>query len=337
MKLNTAEAARFCREPSGGRSGALIYGPDAQQTAERRESLVRALVGADGEDEMRVERMTGAELRADPTRLDAALRARGFFAGPRIAVVTGAMDGLADTIAAALAEAATPDAFLLATADSLTPRSALRRLFEDARNAVAAPCYGDAPDRGRIAEIIADLGARAETAALDALEARAGDLGSGSFARLLEVVTLHARDHGGPVTAEDVYACAGAQGAADAEAAIDAALDGDVAALRVALARLRAQGAGQVEICLAALRRIRQLHNLAILDEAAARTALERIQPRARRDRIAAALRRRSISSLERTLALLIQTDAALRGGSAAPSAALLERALLRIAGNATR
>jgi len=62
-----------------------------------------------------------------------------------------------------------------------------------------------------------------------------------------------------------------------------------------------------------------------------------RIQPPSRRDRAAAQARRWGAARLERALQTLLETDAALRGGSNAPPAALLERALLRLASAAPR
>ncbi len=108
MKLNAAEAARFCAAPKPGVAGALIYGADAGQVAERRDQLLTRLLGPDAEQEMRLTRLTGADLRADPAALDAALRAQGFFPGARAVLVTQATDGLAPALGAALADAAAP-------------------------------------------------------------------------------------------------------------------------------------------------------------------------------------------------------------------------------------
>ncbi|PIY74241.1 MAG: DNA polymerase III subunit delta, partial [Rhodobacterales bacterium CG_4_10_14_0_8_um_filter_70_9] len=53
--------------------------------------------------------------------------------------------------------------------------------------------------------------------------------------------------------------------------------------------------------------------------------------------RAAAQARRWGAARLERALETLYEADAALRGGSNAPPAALLERALLRLANAAPR
>jgi DNA polymerase-3 subunit delta len=339
VKLSGPDAARFCAAPDGRRRGALIYGPDPAQTAQRREALALAIAGPNAEEEMRLDRMTGSDVRSDPARLDAALRAQGFFPGPRVVIVTAATDGLSEIIAAALTDAAAPDAFLLVTADALGPRSTLRRIFEEARDAVSAPCYGDAPNAGDIDALLRGAGAGrgADADAMEALSDVARDIGGGPFARLVEIVALHAASHGGPVELADVTACANAEGLSEADAAADAALSGDLETLRRALARLRAQGVSAVEVCLATQRKLRQLHGLAIQETGAARAAIERLQPRQRRERVAAQLRSWSAARLERAARLMLETDAGLRGGSPAPPAALLERALLRIASETAR
>ena len=336
MKLSAAEAARFCAAPKAGVAGALIHGADAGQVAERRDQLLAKLLGPDAEAEMRLARLTGAELRADPAALDAALRAQGFFPGPRAVLVTQAADGLAQVIGAALADAAAPEAFLLVTADALSAKSALRALFEGARAAVAAPCYAEAPDARALASMLTAQGAAEATPeALTLLVSLAAGMERGALARLVEVLALYARETGGRLDATDVAACAPPQGQAAADDAIDAVLDGKPDALRAQLARLAAQGGGGVTLTMAAARHFRALH--AVAAGGAGSGALMRIQPPSRRDRAAAQARRWGAARLERALQTLLETDAALRGGSNAPPAALLERALLRLASAAPR
>jgi DNA polymerase-3 subunit delta len=337
VKLSAADAARFCEQPRAGVVGALIYGEDPAQVAERRDRLVHRLVGPRASEELRLSSIPAPELRSDPGRLDAELRTRGFFPGPRAVVVTGATDGLAPTLAPALAGAAAPDAFLLVTADSLTAKSALRALFEGARNAVSAPCYPDRPTPATIADRLAAIGApRPDDAAMTMLEQAAADLGPGPFARALDVAALHAGD-AGAMTAADVAAA----WAGPSDAAIDAALDlvvaGRAAALPATLARLHARGASPVEIVLAASRRFRQMLAVAAGDSRQQQAALARSGPPQRREAMQRDARRWGAARLEQAVRLLLAADAALRGGSSGPQRALVDRALLRLATTADR
>ena len=94
MKLAGAEAARFLAKPDPARAGVLIYGTDPMRVALKRQEAILALIGPAGEGEMRLSRMQAGELRKDPALLSDAMRAVGFFPGPRVAFVEDATDGL---------------------------------------------------------------------------------------------------------------------------------------------------------------------------------------------------------------------------------------------------
>ena len=83
MKLAGRDAVRFLAKPDRGVAGVLLYGPDAMRVALKRAALVEALIGPDGAAEMRLERIAAADLRREPALVVDALKATGFFAGPR--------------------------------------------------------------------------------------------------------------------------------------------------------------------------------------------------------------------------------------------------------------
>ncbi|MDH5452208.1 MAG: DNA polymerase III subunit delta, partial [Paracoccaceae bacterium] len=138
MKLGGAAANRFFAQPEPERSGILIFGADAMRVALKRQELIAALIGPEGEAEMRLTRIAAGELRKDPAQVQDALKAQGFFPGPRVAFVEEAGDGTAPVLKAALAEWRPGDAMLVVTAGSLTKASALKKLFEGHPNAYAA-------------------------------------------------------------------------------------------------------------------------------------------------------------------------------------------------------
>ena len=74
------------------------------RVALKRAALVEALIGPDGAAEMRLERIAGADLRREPARCVDALKATGFFAGPRAVLVEEAGDAAAPALKAALAD-----------------------------------------------------------------------------------------------------------------------------------------------------------------------------------------------------------------------------------------
>jgi len=158
MKLNSRDAAAYFRKPDPKAAGLLIYGADAMRVATKRKEVIAALVGPEAEAEMRLTRISGADLRKDAALLHDAIKAQGFFPGPRVAFVEDATDGTAKAIEPALADWTPGDAQVIVTAGQLNARSALRKLFEGHKSAYAAGIYDDPPDRAEIEAIIAAAG-----------------------------------------------------------------------------------------------------------------------------------------------------------------------------------
>jgi DNA polymerase-3 subunit delta len=82
MKLSPRDAPGYFARPDAARPGLLIYGADGMRVALRRQQVIKALIGPQGEEEMRLTRMTAADLRKDPAMLLDAVKAQGFFPGP---------------------------------------------------------------------------------------------------------------------------------------------------------------------------------------------------------------------------------------------------------------
>ena len=94
MKLSSRDAAAYFRKPDPAKAGLLIFGRDAMRVSLRRQEVVAALIGPDGVDEMRLERVAAGDLRRTPALLLDGIKARGFFPGPRVVLVEEAGDGV---------------------------------------------------------------------------------------------------------------------------------------------------------------------------------------------------------------------------------------------------
>ena len=116
MKLSPREAPGYFAKPDPSKTGLLIYGGDAMRVALRRQEVTKALIGPDGEEEMRLSRIPASELRKDPAMLLDAIKAQGFFPGPRVAFVEDATDVIAATVTAALKDWQSGDAQVVITA-----------------------------------------------------------------------------------------------------------------------------------------------------------------------------------------------------------------------------
>ena len=332
MKLAGAEASRYLARPDASRAGLLIYGADAMRVALKRAEAVLALIGTAGAAEMRLTRMSGADLRRDATLLLDAIKATGFFPGPRLAFVEDATDTITDTIATALKDWRPGDAGILVTAGALTAKSALKTLFEKHLNAVAIGLYDDPPSREEIDTELARAGlTRIDRDAITELFALAKTLDPGDFRQTLEKLSLYKHGDATALTAAEVAALAPATAEADVLDLVHAAVEGKAAELGLILRRLQAQGTLPVTICIQTLRYIRALHTTATAPDPGGYTSRSAgFGPRR------AAMERQAktwgMRPLEAAMALLIETDLTLRSTSKAPAMALMERALIRIA-----
>ena len=303
--------------------------------AEARAALVRALIGPEGEAEMRLERIAGAELRKEPSRLVDALKAVGFFPGPRAVLMEEATDGLAPVIQGAL-EAWTPeDARLVVTGAGLASKGALRKLFEGRKGVVAITLYDDPPTEGEVLDLLREAGlTRIEPAARDDLFALALVLPPGDFRGLLERLALHQIGDEGPLLAATVAALAPGAGEAEVDDLLAAVTEGRRDRVAPLLSRLAAQGMGPVAVAIQALRHFRALLAVAS-DPGGVNAGLAALRPPVGGPRRQALLRAAESwrrERIEEGLRSLVELDLALRSGGRAPDRALLERALMRLA-----
>ena len=79
MKLTGGKANNYFTNPDINHTAILIYGADTMRVALRRQELLKALIGENAEEEMRLTRISGSDLRSDPALLLDGLKASGFF------------------------------------------------------------------------------------------------------------------------------------------------------------------------------------------------------------------------------------------------------------------
>jgi DNA polymerase-3 subunit delta len=333
MILKGGEATRYLARPDPARAGLLIAGADPMRVALKRQEAVAALIGPGGEAEMRLARLAASDLRKDPAALSDAMRATGFFPGPRVVLVDEATDGLADTIGAALADWRAGDAVVVVTAGALTAKSTLKGLFDRAKNAVSVMLYDDPPGREEIEEALRKAGlTQLAPEALAELMSLARALEPGDFRQTLEKVALYKHGDATPLTPAEVATLAPATVEAEVDELIAAVAERRVAALGPLVRRLEGQGVLPVTICIAMLRHVRLLHGV-LADPAGVASALGRARVNFRlRDAMERQARTWDLPSVEQALALLVETDLTLRSSSRAPGMAVMERTLIRLA-----
>jgi len=335
MKLSPRDAPGYFAKPDASSTGLLIFGQDAMRVALRRQEVIKALIGANGEEEMRMARIPAADLRKDKALLLDAVKAQGFFPGPRVAFVEDAGDGLTDTIAAALADWANGDAQIIVTAGSLTAKSKLRKAFESHPSAYATGIYDDPPSRAEIEKALAAAGLKNISAdASSALNDLSRTIDPGDFRQTLEKIALYKLGDETPLTPEEVELSAPSSVEAGIDDVLNIAAEGKAHEIGPVLRRLEAQGVNAVGLCIGATRHFRILHTVAS-DPGGAGSGIGKLRPPVfgpRRDRIQRQASSWGMHKLERALALLLNTDLTLRSPAQVPDMPVMERALLRLA-----
>lgn len=340
MKMTGAAAAGYLRKPDPAHTALLIFGADPMRVADKRQQVIHALVGPQGEEEMRLTRIDAADLRKDPALLDDAIKAQGFFPGHRVAFVEDATDGLAPIIATALADWRDGDAQVVITAGQLTAKSALRKVIEGHANAVAIGLYDDPPTAQDIEQALAEAGiAQPGRDVMDALMGLAASLEPGDFRQTLEKVSLYKMGDDAPLTIDDIMANAPQSAEVDVDAVLDVVSNGQADQLGPLMRNLAAQGVTPVTLCIGAMRHFRRLHTVAS-DPGGAAAGAGRLRPPVfgpRRDKVVRQASGWGRDRLEKALTVLTDTDLQLRSADTAPPAAVLERALIRLAMMARR
>ncbi|WP_299966569.1 DNA polymerase III subunit delta [uncultured Roseobacter sp.] len=328
MKLSTRDANAYFAKPDRDRLGLLIYGSDAMRVALKRQEVLANLLGAGAEEEMRLARMTGADIRKDPARLLDAVKAVGFFPGARAVFVEDANELAAPAILAALEDWQPGDAQIIVSAGALKPTSKLRKAFEAHRETYAVGIYDNPPTRDEIEAQLRAAGlASVPGDAMAALTDLAQALDPGDFRQMVEKLALYKLGDETALDPADIAACAPTSTEADVDDVLMVVADARAAEIGPVMQRVVAQGATPVGLCIGAMRHFRALHRAA--SDTSGRPQI--FGPN--RERMLAQSRRWGAARLETAIQLLTDTDLTLRSaGQNAPGMALVERTFIRLA-----
>jgi len=326
MKLTPREANPYFARPDPARTGLLIYGSDAMRVALKRQEFLKNLLGPNAEEEMRLSRMPAGELRRDPAMLLDAIKAVGFFPGPRAALVEEANDNIAKILLDALKDWQPGDAQIIVTAGDLKKTSKVLKAFESHPNAYATPIYDNPPDRAEIEQMLKDAGLTPEADAMAALSDLARTLDPGDFRQTLEKITLYKLGDSTPIGLDDIAACAPTSTEAEVDDILHVVAETRAAEIGPVMSKLQGQGVNPVTLTIMATRHFRTLYRIAANPGAPIYGVRDR-------DRAMRQARNWGAVKLETALAVLTETDLKLRSaGQHAPALALVERAFIRLA-----
>ncbi|RJE83486.1 DNA polymerase III subunit delta [Paracoccus onubensis] len=335
MNLKGGEIARYLARPDPSRPALLIYGQDAMRVALKRAEAVASLTGGNAEEEMRLTRLPGAALKKDPATLLDAIKEVGFFPGPRVVLVEDTPDSGTDAVRVALEEWQPGDAVIVITAGGLAKSSALRKLFEPHKQAVAAPIYDDPPGEDEIRKWLQAAGLQeVPPDAMRDLLTLAQALDPGDMRQTIEKIGLYKYGDPSPLTPAEIALNTPATIEAELDELLHVVAEGRSDEFGPLMRRIEGQGVTPVSLCIAALRHFRALH-LAAADPQGPGAGLSRMRPPVfgpRRDRMTRQAQQWGVAPLEEAISQLLTTDLTLRSASRAPQMALVERALIRLA-----
>ncbi|WP_377192509.1 DNA polymerase III subunit delta [Ruegeria meonggei] len=336
MKLSPREADGYFAKPDADKAGLLIYGADAMRVALKRQQVLIALLGPGAEEEMRLTRMPGADLRGDPALLLDAVKAVGFFPGQRAVFVEDTTDVAAPAIIAAFQDWTPGDAQIIVTAGQLKPSSKIRKAFEANPAAYAVGIYDDPPSRGEIERVLTQAGLQnIPQESMSAIAELATGISPGDFAQTIEKLSLYKRGDESELTIDDIEACAPGSTEAALDDVLNVVAEGRAGEIGPLIRRLQSQGTNAVSLCIGATRHFRTLYACAS-DPGGAAQGIGKLRPPVygkRRDRIVRQAQGWGAPKLQTALTVLTDTDLSLRSaGQTAPAMALVERAMIRLA-----
>jgi DNA polymerase III subunit delta len=257
VKIAAAKADAFALAPDPAVRAVLVYGPDSGLVRERADRLAQSVV-PDLSDPFLVADLASDSITSDPARLADEAAAMALTGGRRVVRVRDGTDGLATAVKNML-EMPAGDSLVILQAGDLSPRSALRKLFEGDAALAALPCYSD--DTRDLDRLIHEVLAGASlSAAPEAAAYLSVNLGSdrGISRSELEKLALYA--HGaGQVTLDDAMAVVGDSAALTLDDLVYATADGDIATVDRTLHRSLQEGQASVAILRAVARHMLRL------------------------------------------------------------------------------
>ena len=334
MIVKTGDADRFAAKPPANLKAALFYGPDQGLVHERAEKMAKSVVD-DLSDPFRVIDFEESALTADGARLFDEAAAISMLGGRRVIRVRAGANALAKLFEEFL-EDGVGDALVVVEGGDLAKNSALRKAFEVADNGAAIACYGDTAQN--LSGVVRDaLKAEGLTISVDALDDAVSRLGSdrGVTRRELEKLALYA--HGQKsVSLEDVRAVMGDEAEVRVEEVCDAAGEGDLKRLDLALERVWGEDISAIAVVRAMMGHFQKLLQVKAASERGENVdaAMRKMWPPIHFSRTSSfkmQATRWSEGKLSDALDLLLETEGLCKT-TAVPNEAVLGRALFNIA-----
>jgi DNA polymerase-3 subunit delta len=336
MKLTNRDVVSFLKSPPKDISGVLIYGNDPMRVSDKRRQLIRSLLGSKADEEMRLARISGENLRKAPEQAVDLCKAQGFFPGPRALLIEEISETSTDTIVKAVEAWKDGDATIIVTSGSLKPSSSLRKFFEKNKNTYSVPIYDNPMTKFEVEKIIEEAGLQNVIPdSFRQLIEIASVLQPGDFKQFVDKLALYKLSDKTPVTYQDIINCTPTSTEADIDEVLNVILAGNQFKVSQILGQLSSQGILPVTLLISATRHFKAL--FAIVSNPggvnAGATALRPPIYGPRKELLTNQAQKWGPIRIKTAIKILTETDLHLRSSNLrAPQMALVERLFIRIA-----
>jgi len=207
MKIAGKNAIKYILDPTPV-PGLLLHGAPKDKIRYQYNQIKLKLVGNNADSEMRLTEIPAAELRKNKSLAIDAIKALGFFPGPRLVLIENCSDGLTTLIEETILNRNEDDAFLIVTANVLPVRSKLRKLFENNNNLISIGIYPEPPTIDELNLVIKKSGINTIDNNKDLIQL-GQSMGLADFENVLEKISLYKMQDSSPVSADDILECSG--------------------------------------------------------------------------------------------------------------------------------
>ncbi len=262
MKLTGKKIAAFLNRPKLGVKAVLLYGPDQGLVREYVQRLSTKFT-PNVSDPFAVSEFTGPQLKSDTSILFDAAFSMSLGRGDCVIIIREAQDAIVSTLEHVYSQPVEPWPIII-EANTLTPKSTLRKMFEQSKYLVSIACY---PEEGYalisfITNFLAQEGLSINNNASQFLCASlAGD--RQIVRRELEKLTLFCQSKQSRstiVTEEDIIACIGDSSESSLDNLVYSVGDGDQAGIDKSLAKAFMEGVNPIAVIRSIQQHFQRLH-----------------------------------------------------------------------------
>ena len=279
MKLSTKNAHSLSKSFPRELHAILVYGPDAGHVSEISQKIGKSHV-EDLRDPFQVEELSINEIKEDPTLLPDAAMSLPMTGGNKLIIIRDCTDVLTSNFEE-ISRFEFVEAKFLIIAGALSPRSKLRKLFEESKCFGALPCYTDQEDdlKSLVSTVMADAGISIRP---DALQYLITNLGSDRLTTRSELhkLILYAGNNK-EITLQTVIEVVGDGGPMVLEAIPSSIANGDIKSFLLALDRHNLASQNPISILRTTISYFQRLRTArAVIDQGfSAKDAISSLRP----------------------------------------------------------